>query len=144
MKTQKNSNVLMKTGATLILSAIMFTACKKDSTVVPPADQIGKLAVLVSSLGAAELSLVINGAKATTAKPLTYNTTINYSDFRSGAAEFGVTKKDATEVLAKITSAMKANTNNTLFLTDKSPKAAVILSEGDHGYQPTPLLLSFQ
>ncbi|WP_316848503.1 DUF4397 domain-containing protein [Pedobacter psychrodurus] len=131
MKTQKNLNGLIKTGATLILSAIMFTACKKDGPVLPPAVQNGKLAVLVSSPGAAELSLLINGAKATTAKPLTYNTTMDYSDFKSGAVEFGVTKKDATEVLAKITGTIKANTNYTLFLTDKSPKATVILSEDD-------------
>lgn len=73
----------------------------------------------------------MNGAKVTTGKPLTYNTVIGYGDIKAGATEFSFTKKDGTEVLAKISGTIKLSSSYTLIVGDKSPKTSLVLVEDD-------------
>lgn len=131
MKTKQNSGLLIKKGALLVLATLLFTACKKDDNAKPPVTQNGKLALLISSPGAPELSFVLGGAKFATSKSLNYNTTIDYLNIKAGTYELAVTKKDATEVLSKVSGTIKNSTNYTFIVTDKSPKAALILVTDD-------------
>lgn len=130
MKTTTHTMLIKK--ATLVLLAVStLAACKKDKDKTPPTINPGRVAMLVSSPGATEFSFLLNGTKTTTAKALTYNTVIDYTDIKAGTGEFSFTKKDATEVLAKINYEIKSQRNYSLIVTDKSPKAALILVEDD-------------
>lgn len=131
MKTQNYTTMFVKKGALVLLAVSMLTACKKDKDKGPDLAKPGKVAMLISSPGADEFSFLLNGTKTNTAKPLTYNTVIDYTDIKAGTGEFSFTKKGATEVLAKINYNIKPQSNYSLIVTDKSPKAALILVEDD-------------
>lgn len=131
MKTKRFSANLLKKGSLLALTTLIFAACSKDKSTPQPDIQIGKIALLISSPGAPELTFRINGQAAKTEKPLTYNTVIGYGNIKAAATEFSFTKKDGTEVLAKITGTIKPSSGYTLMVGDKSPKTALVLVEDD-------------
>lgn len=120
---------LLKKGSLLLISALFFTACSEEKA--EPTPQNGKISLFVSSPGAVEFSLLVNGTKLPTSRPLVYNTVIGYSDITPGAKEFIFTKKDGTEALAKISGTISPSTNYTLVLGDKSPKTSLIFIEDD-------------
>lgn len=130
MKSKNYATALVKKGTLLLCAAVLFSACKKDKP-NDPVIQPAKLALLVSSPGAPELSFFANGNKVATAKALTYNTVINYMDLAPGTGEFSFKKKDVTDVLAKINYTAKTGVSYSLIVGDKSPKAALVLVEDD-------------
>lgn len=129
MKTK--TITLVKKGSLLVLSTLIFAACSKDKSTPAPNNQNGKFGIIVSSPGATEFALLTNGTKTTTSKALTYNTVVPYTDVKAGTTEFSFTKKDGTEVLAKISGTIKASSNYTLLVGDKSPKTSLVLVEDD-------------
>lgn len=130
MKT-KTTITLVKKGSLLVLSTLIFAACAKDKSDPTPNNPNGKFAMIVSSPGATEFALLVNETKTATSKLLTYNTVVPYTDVKAGAAAFSFTKKDGTEVLAKISGTIKASSSYTLLVGDKSPKTSLILVEDD-------------
>ncbi|PTS93615.1 hypothetical protein DBR11_25090 [Pedobacter sp. HMWF019] len=131
MKSKNYAAALAKKGTILLCSVLLLAACKKDKAADPPVVKPSKLALVVSSPGAPELSFFANGTKVTTSKALNYNTVIDYMDLKPGTGEFSFRKKDATDVLAKINYTAKTGVSYTLLVADKSPKAAVVLVEDD-------------
>ncbi|WP_161805872.1 DUF4397 domain-containing protein [Pedobacter sp. Hv1] len=128
MKRKQSLVQISKTLGLLVLTALLLVACKKDKDggTTPSA----KVNLMISSPGATELSLFLNGTKSTTSA-LNYNSVVKNLSVTPGTVEFSFKKKDVTEVLDKISANVKSSGTYTLIFADKSPKTAVILVEDD-------------
>lgn len=128
MKTKQSLVQISKTLGLLMLTALLLVSCKKDKN--DGAKQSARVNLMISSPGATELSLFVNGTKSATAA-LNYNSVVRNLSVNPGTVEFSFKKKDVTEVLDKISATVKPAGTYTLIFADKSPKTAVILVEDD-------------
>lgn len=115
----------------ILLAVSAFTACKKKDDNASSPDQKAKLAILISSPGASELSFYINGNKTGTTNVLNFNTVVNYFATEPGTGEFGFSKKDSEVILAKVAYYLKPASYHSLIFTGRSPESDVILVEDD-------------
>lgn len=128
MKTKQPLIRIAQTLGVLLLTSLFLVSCKKDKD--GGTTQSAKVNLMISSPGATELSLFVNGTKSVT-PALNYNSVVSNLSVSPGAVEFSFKKKDVTEVLDKVTATVKAKGNYTLIFADKSPKTAVIFVEDD-------------
>lgn len=130
MKIRNSYKTLFKGFTLFILSAAIFTACKKDDEQKPTPNTNARVALMISSPGANELSFFVKDKKISTA-PLLYNTIVNYLTVSEGAQELIFKNKDASSVVDQLAANLKPSTSYTLIFTDQSPKTAMVLVEDD-------------
>lgn len=129
MKTDQSFIQTAKTLGLFILTGLVLVSCKKDKK--EPIAQTAKVALMISSPGATELSLFVDGTKAVT-PVLTYNSVVPYLGVTAGTVkEFSFKKKDVADVLDKVSTLLKNGASYTLMFADKSPKTAIIMVEDD-------------
>lgn len=121
----------------ILLAVSALTACKKKDDNPPAPDQKARLAILVSSPGASELSFYNNGKKTPTVNALNFNTVVNYFAVEPGTGEFGFSKKDSETILAKVNYDLKAASYHSLIFIGKYPQSDAILVEDDRSAPAT-------
>ncbi len=130
MNNKNRYKKLLKGITLVLLSTFTFAACKKNEEQKPTPVKNARIALMISSPEANEVSFFVKDKKFSTA-PLLYNTIVNYITVSEGSQELFFKNKDASLVVNQLTANLKSEGNYTLIFADKSPKTAMFLIEDD-------------
>jgi len=126
---KQKSTLILKSLFSASILAMAFTACKKDKN--PETPKNAKLSIIHASPGNPELSFYVNGQKANTSTSLTYSTTIPYADIKPGSQVLSVTKKGASEVLAKSSFDLKSANNFSVYVAGTPTNTVLVFAQDD-------------
>ncbi|RFZ90252.1 DUF4397 domain-containing protein [Mucilaginibacter conchicola] len=130
MKLKKVTPKVLFAALGLMIGSTLLTSCGKDNNSPAPVPAIANLALYHASPGSPELTFRINGS-ANQLKDFTYSKFLPYVNIQEGNYEFSFTKKDATDVLSKLSTSIKKDKFYTLHVTDVTSKQTIVVTEDD-------------
>jgi hypothetical protein len=128
MKTEKRNQLkkYSKIAVAVFASALLFTACKKDSDNQDV--ETAKIGFVHASPGTVPLDVIFNNQRSLS---LNYTNDKGYFNAYPGSVLIGVTKKDSTKYITNSTSLLKPGNFYSAFVVDTLKSTKILVIEDD-------------